>query len=499
MTLATPHTLIWVDEDGELVPKVRGQPDTEVTWAPQPGSQTAFLSCPIYEVLYEGTRGPGKTDALLMDFAQEVGKGYGAEWRGILFRQTFPELADIINKSQKWFPKIFPDANYNKSEHSWTFKDGETLIFSYMEDESDYWKYHGHAYPWIGWEELTNWESDICYRKMFSCSRSTKPQMPRKVRATCNPAGPGHHWVKARFQLPTPHGKITGNLVTTENEPDRIAIHGDLKENRILLHADPGYVQRLIASAPDDHILKAWLEGSWDIVAGTMFASVWSPEHHIVPAFPWSLVPPSWRVDRAYDHGQSKPFSVGWWLESSGEPIHYNNRVIGEVPGDLIRMDEWYGCTGKPDEGLNMTATEIAEGIKHREKSWEIRVPVRTGPADSSIFSDYSPGKSVAGDMAQEGINWLPIDKGPGSRVQGWQQIRKLLKHAIPPPTGPREYPGMFVTSRCKEFIRTVPTMPRDPKKPDDVNTKSEDHIGDETRYRCRAASLTLKQTNYYG
>ena len=50
--------------------------EKKVAWAPQPGSQESFLSCPVYEVLYEGTRGPGKTDALLMDFLQHVGQGY---------------------------------------------------------------------------------------------------------------------------------------------------------------------------------------------------------------------------------------------------------------------------------------------------------------------------------------------------------------------------------------------------------------------------------------
>ena len=59
-----------------------------VVWTPQPGSQTLFLSCPIFEALYHGTRGPGKTDALIMDFAQHVGQGLGSAWRGILFRQA---------------------------------------------------------------------------------------------------------------------------------------------------------------------------------------------------------------------------------------------------------------------------------------------------------------------------------------------------------------------------------------------------------------------------
>jgi hypothetical protein len=49
------------DDNGQLI---------QVVWAAQPGSQAAFLDCPTTEVLYEGTRGPGKTDALLMGSAR---------------------------------------------------------------------------------------------------------------------------------------------------------------------------------------------------------------------------------------------------------------------------------------------------------------------------------------------------------------------------------------------------------------------------------------------
>lgn len=54
--------------------EVANPDNLEVLWTPQPGSQVMFTTCPIFEVLYEGTRGPGKTDALLMDFAQHCGK-----------------------------------------------------------------------------------------------------------------------------------------------------------------------------------------------------------------------------------------------------------------------------------------------------------------------------------------------------------------------------------------------------------------------------------------
>jgi len=179
------------NDDGQLVPIV-SEPDgsnrQEATWAPQEGSQRAVLECPVYELLYEGTRGPGKTDTLLMDFAQEIGKGWKEDWRGIIFRRTFPELEDIINKSKKWFPRIWPErCKYNESAHVWRWESGEVLYFGHAIRGSDYDSYHGHAYTFIGWEELCTWASDELYRRMMSLSRSTRKGIPLKYRATANP------------------------------------------------------------------------------------------------------------------------------------------------------------------------------------------------------------------------------------------------------------------------------------------------------------------------
>jgi hypothetical protein len=251
-------------------------------------------------------------------------------------------------------------------------------------------------------------------------------------------------------------------------------------------------VGKLKAAAPNEHILKAWLYGDWNIVAGSMFGDVWDDKVHVLPSIPWAFVPEGWRVDRSYDHGQSKPFSVGWWAESNGEPILYKGRYYGTVPGDLIRMDEWYGWNGEPNTGVRMLASDIAEGILYREDEWEIEDRVHVGVADGSIFDDFEPGKSVAGDMEAEGVEWEAADKRPGSRKHGWEQMRKLFKHAIPE-GGPREYPGLFVTERCTQFIRTVPVLPRDEVKVDDVDTDSEDHIADEVRYKCRSRELVTE------
>lgn len=462
--------------------------EIEAAWCPQPGSQMAFLMAqPIFEVLYEGTRGPGKTDCLLMDFFQHVGKGWGAEWRGILFRQTYPQLSDIIVKSKKWFKLLCPGAKFNESTHTWTFPTGEQLLLRHMKKADDYWNYHGHAYPWIGWEELCNWADSKCYTVMMSCCRSTMPGMPRCYRATTNPYGPGHNWVKARFRLPHARGKIIRDSMRDgEREPPRVAIHGSIYENRILLAADPDYISKIRAAARNPSELAAWLDGSWDIIAGGMFDDIWRTDVHVVPAVPLSMIPKRWKLDRSFDWGSSKPFAVLWWAESNGEPFEYKGRWYGRVRGDLYLIQEWYGWNGTRNEGVKMLASAVGRGVVDREEDWEIAMRVKPGPADSAIY-DEENGNCIAKDMKKAGCDWRPADKGPGSRKQGWEQIRKGLSNALPPVGGgKREQPGLFVFDWCLQTLETLPVLPRDDKDLDDVDTDAEDHIGDAMRYRVR-------------
>lgn len=493
--------------DADAVMAPTGMGEEPVRWSPQQGSQVIFLSCPVFECLYEGTRGPGKTDALIMDFVAGVGKGWGAEWRGILFRRTYPELADIVNKCNKWLPLMCPGATFNKSDYTWTFANGEQLMLRHARIEQDYWAYHGHAYPWIAWEELTNWPDDKLFRKMMSCCRSTNPNLPRKYRATCNPYGVGHNWVKRRYRLPQMRGIVIDDAVDAEGnpEPQRVAIHGSIHENQILLKADPDYISRLRASARNKAELMAWLYGSWDIVAGGMFDDVWEATVHVVEPFP---VPRSWRVDRSFDWGSSKPFSVGWWAESDGtDAVYPDGRRRRTLRGDLFRIEEWYGCSPKESNtGLHMQAKDVARGIKEREADMLERGLVSgrfgIGVADSAIAATDN-GPSVRSDMLSVGVDWEMADKSPGSRKQGWEQVRKLLRGAMnvtpdgKPKQGPREEPGMFFFRVCKDAIELIPSMPRSDKDLDDIDTDAEDHIADELRYRARNRIRAARQRDF--
>ena len=496
----------WVDTEVGLRPILTLQDGSQrdVEWAPQPGSQKAFLQCPIIEALYEGSRGGGKTDTLLMDFIQHVGTGYGSEWRGVLFRRTYPELEDIIAKSKKWFGRIFPQAKYNEAKSVWTWPSGESLRFRHFSKPEDYWSYHGHAYPWIGWEELTTWPTDECFKTMFSCARSPVRGIPIKIRSTTNPYGSGHHWVKHRYRLPIHGNRVIGPIIhdshdeSGHTEPPRVAIHSHLLENRVLLSADPNYIQRISAAARNAAERKAWIEGSWDIVSGGMFDDVWDPRYNLVPDI-LKFIPEGWRLDRSFDWGSSKPFAVGWWAESDGSPLNFpDGTLLHTLKGDLFRVAEWYGWDGKPNRGIRMTAEEIADGIKEREERYFGSRRVRPGPADSQIFTTED-GHSIKNSMSRRGIHWIRSDKSSGSRKNGWELLRQRMQNAHPNKDGAREDVGFFVTESCDQFLRTVPTLPRDDRDLDDVDTDAEDHIGDECRYRVYRKIGTLKSQRVRG
>lgn len=423
-------------------------------WEPLPGSQTLFMTCPIYEALLEGTRGGGKTDTLLMSFAQHVGRGFGEHWRGVLFRLTYPQLADVVAKSKRWFHQIFPTAKFNKNDYVWEFATGEMLFFRYGASEDDYWNYHGHEYPWLGFEELTNWRDAQFFESMHSTCRSSFPGMPRMVRSTCNPFGRGHGWVKQRYQLGQ-GGAQSGQVIRIEGDKPRVRIHSSIYENAHLLKNDPEYLKTLLA-LKDPNRRKAWLEGDWDIHVGSFLEMVWNPKKHIVQPF---TIPSTWKVWKAMDWGYAAPYAV-YWFALDPDGVHYIWR-------------ELYGAGEKIGEGSRETAAEVARKVMRIEEHDErMGYEYRMNLADPAIFSKIGADRSIGQIFRENKVRWQEAWNAKGSRVNGAQEIIRLLAED-----------KLKVFSTCKHWLRTVPSLGPDDDNPEDVDTDAEDHAWDATRY----------------
>jgi hypothetical protein len=473
----------------------------EVIWTPHPGSQVLFLTCPVYEVLLSGARGSGKTECLLIDFAKDVGKGYGANWLGVLFRQSFPQLKDVIRKSMRLFPRMFPGCTFNKNELTWTFPQGEELSFRFINDPNDYWNYHGWEIPWQGFEELTNWPTDECYEAMKTCCRTSVPGIPKRIRATTNPYGRGHSWIKRYFIDATPPTKPL-----IENNQARTWIDSSVFENKTLIENDEHYLSTL-QNIKDPNKKKAWLEGRWDIESGTMVGDIWEPKLHILPTF---QIPKSWVVNRSFDWGYSHPFSLGYWAESDGTSVTIPNfmgkeRTITFPRGTMFRVGELYGTNGEINTGLRCTPQQVGRMIWKKDYSMpHIKgCMIIPGPADNQIFDEQYDGKTLQASMleAYKYAKFSKSNKHPHSRAIGSILIRQRLENSLKlAEQGFMEHPGLFIMDNCNHWRSIIPSLLRSELDPDDIMQDQEDHLWEETRYEVLSRIAdTSKRTHTQG
>lgn len=450
-----------------------------------------------------------------MKFYRRVGLGYGQYWRGVIFDLEFDHLSGLVTESKKWF--THPTAKFyaSTSAYKWVWSTGEELLFRHVKKIQDYEGFHGHEYPYIGWNELTKYPNSDLYDKFMSTNRSSfdpvrdtprnkhgvyltlnkqpLPPIPLEVFSTTNPSGPGHNWVKRRFIDCAPRGEVVRTDVEIFNPQTQqaetitrtqVTIFGSYREN---IYLPPGYIAEL-ESIKEPNLRRAWLYGDWDVTAGGALDDLWASHVHIVPRF---AVPPSWRLDRSYDDGSTHPFSVGWWAESDGTEAAIRLpdgtwQTFCPQPGSLIQFFEWYGTADiGTNKGLKMSAASIAKGIIERESNlmfndWIASQPW-PGPADNRIRQVIDAELDTTEKlMSKHGVRWTESDKSPGSRIIGLQLIRDRLEAAV---LG--EGPGIYFMSNCKASIELLPTLPRDIKKFDDVDTEAEDHAYDMVRYRC--------------
>lgn len=372
----------------------------------------------------------------------------------------------------------------------------------------------------IGWNELTKQPTSELYDKMMSVNRSSfspekhtpkkrvgnslayntidgkpLPPIPLEVFSTTNPYGPGHSWVKKRFIDVAKYGQIVRQNIVyfdelkKENvsvERTQVTIFGSFFEN---IYLDPVYRAGLIeACQKDPHLEAAWIRGDWSVSSGGAVDDLWDTHVHLIDRF---KIPSNWKVDRTFDWGSSAPFAVVWWAEANGEEVILEDGDKWCPPkGTLIAIAENYG-TEKigTNKGLKLSADEVCDRIIEEEKilktcNW-ISSKVQSGPADNQIRDVREADvDTIETKMACRGVRWTQSDKSKGSRVIGLQLFRERLRASKI-----QEGPGIYFMRNCKACIEILPDLPRDPDKPEDIDSDCEDHIWDAVRYRVLLGS----------
>lgn len=447
-----------------------------IIWEPQP-KQIEFMQRFEDEALYGGAAGGGKSDALVMEATRQVRIPY---YKGIIFRRTFPQLKELLDKASLYYPRAFPGCKYNASTHTWHFPSGAQIIYGSMKDEASKYNHQGIAYDFIGFDELTHF-TQTQYEYLRSRNRPNGPGTRCYMRSTCNPGGVGHGWVKAMWIDAGEPMKTMWEVVdivhpdghTEKQRKSKIFVPSSVFDNEILMRNDPGYVARL--ASMDEATRNALLYGDWNSFQGQVFREWRNDSSHYLDR-QWTHViepfeiPSHWQIYRSYDHGYAKPFSVGWYAYD-GEAFY--------------RILEMYGCTQTPNTGVEWTTTKIFSEI-HRvetEHEWLAGKHI-IGIADPAIWQEDG-GDSIAKTAADCGVYFTKADN---TRIAGLMQCHRRLAF------NDDGFPLFYVFKNCKHFIRTIPPLVYSETNVEDVETTLEDHIYDEWRYCMQAVKLPPKQ-----
>ena len=433
--------------------------------------QRLFLKARTKHVGFGGARGGGKSWAV-----QDKAKRLCLRYPGIkilIVRRTYPELMNNhIMPLQNTLPSSV--AQYNKAEKMFRFVGGSTIRFGYCNKDKDLDQYQGAEYDIIFLDEATQLREEWI-RKITACLRGAN-DFPKRIYYTCNPGGASHAYFKRLF--------IDKKYESGENPEDYTFIQSLVTDNKALMEAQPDYIRQLEALPPK--LRDAWLYGRWDIFEGQFFeefrtspdialcekAGITSEQAfeqrrftHVIKPFD---IPRGWNIMRSYDFGYNKPFSLGYWA------VDYD--------GVLYRILEVYGCTKTPDEGVKWTPDEQFRYFAEIERQHPLLKgrKIVDSVADPAIW-DCSRGESIAETAGRYGIWFTP---GDNERVAGWMQVHYRLAF------DKNGYPRMYFFDTCRAAIRTLPLMTYSQTKPEDLDTKMEDHCPDEIRYMCMSRPI---------
>ena len=386
----------------------------------------------------------------------------------LILRRTYPGLTEII---QRYLVIIPPEVGkWNEQKKTWTLRNGGRIVCGNLDHEKDVRKYSGQEFALIAWDELTQF-TEWQYRRLFHPLRvatSHPGYAPMKAMgiepyyiAGTNPGDIGHGFVKERFIDPAPPMTVWRPSPTIE-EPKpgtRIFIPSSVTDNPFIA---PEYKDQLDMLPEEER--RMIRDGDWDVYSGQYFQTFRRDLHVIDPD---RLPIPLGGVEKAMgiDFGVSNPFACVWGaVMADGQIVIYRELkeegVIAEKqPGMIMAMEA---------NGERSPNRPIVPFLDPAAWQREANSPAPTSP-------NVAPRESAAWHYSQNG---LPCRRADNRRVVGWQEIKRLLEPN--PMTGK---PGLVFYNTCTELIKTLPTLPRDKINPEDINTKSDDHLADALRY----------------
>lgn len=448
-------------------------------WKPQPRQQKFIDACGfsyVYNntertkakakmVLYGGSAGGGKSDALL-------GLAYiaGTELAGInigYFRRQYSDLSKpgcAIARSHEMYTGL---ATWNSTDHKWTLPNRSIIQFCHCNTENDVYSYKSSQFDIILIDEATEF-SEFILLYLLSRNRATKnhENFTPFMAMGSNPGGIGHGFFKEKFINAGVPETVHNVEMQKGKYTNIIFIPAKLSDNKILEDRDPDYRNNL--ELQDEQNKRMLLDGDWDVYTGQYF-SEFRRNIHVVDPFE---IPEHWRRYITLDYGLDM-FAV-YFIALSPQRVAYVYKELYQK--DLIVSD---------------AAQKLKSMIDKNEEIYQILAPPDlwnrnrdTGKSSADIFYD----------------NGLLLHQSINDRVSGWYNLKEWLK----PYKTQHEQTGEEITTanilffkNCINAIRCIPLLQHDKNNPNDVANEPHEitHAPDAIRYFVATYTKPVKSS----
>lgn len=484
----------------------------EKLWSPHQ-RQVDFIQIPfsVFEALYGGAAGGGKSELLLMlpiVYGWHEVRGFN----GILFRRTFPQLEEsLIPRSREFYSLL--GATYNDTKHYWTFPSGAVMRFSYLDKDKDARDHDTAEYHYAGFDELTAF-TEFMYRYITSRVRSTLTGVPALVRGATNPGNIGHVWCRDRFVAPAPEGNV--KIYDEIAKSKRIFIPAKLTDNPHLMEKDPDYINRLRILPIAEQ--KAKIDGDWWTFSGQVFDQYREKPYSDEPANACHVVddfePPHWwpRIIAA-DWGYAAHTWVGWAAVSPDkrcflyrEYCHHRQDV--SVWGANVRRASQFELddivakvidpSAQQKRGVKTILEQVIESTGWSD--WELADNDRIG--GKMLVHEFlrwkpRPARYVPKEgYKDETYQWILRNKGTDSAANYYAMFE--------PEPPEQNIPRLQITRSCPEIRRTIPLCVYEEKDGNPTEDVAEwqgndEHPGDDPydglRYLLKAVDRFTRQS----
>ena len=373
------------------------------------------------EVGFGGARGPGKSHALVAQMALDDCQRE-ADLKCLLLRKVGKAVRESFEDLRNKLLRNTPH-RWNRGEGILYFPNGSRIVLGHFQDESDIDSYLGLEYDVIGVEEATTLTS-AKYRAIRTCNRTSKNWRPR-IYSTTNPGGVGHGWYKARFVHPYRMGREDGTRFIPSTVYDNAFVN-------------PEYVKTL--EDLRGWRREAWLNGSWDIMAGQYFTNFYPREHVISPLGLPSYWPYKWL---GMDYGWTHPTAIVLMAMDNS--------------GNIYAVDEYREARLPVARHIANIDTMLAKWGLTRGNLWTV-----AGGGD--MWQSGKDGTTVAADYEEH----LPLEQADMARIDGAMALLAGFDQR-----------KLFIYENCKELVETLLNLEHDPHRPEDVLKMDVDENGD--------------------